>query len=52
MWIQEYKVSRSKTTKDGRAGSCLECSKRKSGTDKRAVSEVAQPVAVRHRGFA
>ena len=46
---QEYKVSRSKTTKDGRAGSCIDCSKRKGGADKRAATEGAQPFTVRYR---
>ena len=44
-------MSRSKTTKDGRAGSCLECSKRKSGADKRPAPEVVLPIAVRCKGF-
>ena len=53
MMHQEYKASRSKTTKDGRAGSCIECSKRKGGAEKRtvAVAEATQPFAVRCRYF-
>ena len=34
MCVQDFKVSRSKTTDDGRAGSCMECSKRKVKTPK------------------
>ena len=32
--VQDFKVSRSKTTDDGRAGSCMDCSKRKVKTPK------------------